>query len=45
VLAVAIPGAVGGERIPAKFRAGGGCGASHKTYGPALIGLAYTTFI
>jgi chromate transporter len=37
VLAAAILGAIGGKVMPAKFRAGGGHGASNKTYGPALI--------
>jgi chromate transporter len=37
VLAAAILGATGGKVMPAKFRAGGGHGASNKTYGPALI--------
>jgi chromate transporter len=37
VLAAAVLGAVGGKLLPAKFRAGGGHGASSKTYGPALI--------
>ena len=37
VLAAAILGAVGGRLAPAKFRMGGGHGASHKSYGPALI--------
>ena len=37
VLTAAILGAIGGKVMPAKFRAGGGHGASNKTYGPALI--------
>jgi len=37
VLAAAILGAVGGRIAPAKFKAGGGHGASNKAYGPALI--------
>jgi chromate transporter len=37
VLAAAALGAVGGKLMPAKFRAGGGHGASNKSYGPALI--------
>ncbi len=37
VLAAAILGAIGGKLMPAKFRGGGGHGASHKQYGPALI--------
>jgi len=37
VLAAAILGAVGGKLMPAKFQGGGGHGASHKQYGPALI--------
>lgn len=37
VLMAAILGAIGGKVMPAKFRAGGGHGASNKTYGPALI--------
>ncbi|MBU0752608.1 MAG: chromate efflux transporter [Gammaproteobacteria bacterium] len=37
VLAAAILGAIGGKLMPAKFKAGGGHGASHKQYGPALI--------
>jgi len=37
VLAAAILGAVGGKLMPAKFKAGGGHGASHKQYGAALI--------
>ena len=38
VLAAAILGAIGGKLMPAKFKAGGGHGASNKTYGPAIIG-------
>ncbi|MEK7206861.1 MAG: chromate efflux transporter, partial [Pseudomonadota bacterium] len=37
VLAAAVLGAIGGKIIPGKFKAGGGHGASHKQYGPALI--------
>ena len=37
VLAAAILGAIGGKLIPAKFKDGGGHGASSKQYGPALI--------
>ena len=37
VLAAAILGAIGGKLMPAKFKGGGGHGASHKAYGPALI--------
>jgi chromate transporter len=37
VLAAAILGAIGGKLVPAKFKGGGGHGASHKAYGPALI--------
>ena len=37
VLAAAVLGAIGGKIIPDKFKAGGGHGASHKQYGPALI--------
>jgi chromate transporter len=37
VLAAAIIGAVGGKLAPARFKGGGGHGASHKQYGPALI--------
>jgi chromate transporter len=37
VLAAAILGAVGGKIMPAKFKGGGGHGASNKTYGAALI--------
>jgi chromate transporter len=37
VLAAAIAGAVGGKWMPAKFAAGGGHGAGHTSYGPALI--------
>ena len=37
VLAAAILGAIGGKLLPAKFKGGGGHGASHKQYGPALI--------
>ncbi|MEN6628047.1 MAG: chromate efflux transporter [Sulfuricella sp.] len=37
VLAAAILGAIGGKLMPNKFKAGGGHGASHKAYGPALI--------
>jgi chromate transporter len=37
VLAAAVLGAIGGKVIPGKFKAGGGHGASHTQYGPALI--------
>ena len=37
VLAAAIIGAIGGKLAPARFRSGGGHGASNKQYGPALI--------
>jgi chromate transporter len=37
VLVAAILGALGGKLIPAKFKSGGGHGASKKEYGPALI--------
>ncbi|MDQ1363508.1 MAG: chromate transporter [Pseudomonadota bacterium] len=37
VLAAAILGAIGGKFMPAKFKMGGGHGASNKQYGPALI--------
>jgi chromate transporter len=37
VLAAAVLGTIGGKIIPDKFKAGGGHGASHKQYGPALI--------
>ncbi|MBI4809687.1 MAG: chromate efflux transporter [Nitrosomonadales bacterium] len=37
VLAAALLGAIGGKLMPDKFKAGGGHGASDKTYGPALI--------
>ncbi len=37
VLAAGILGAIGGRLAPAKFRGGGGHGASHKQHGPALI--------
>jgi chromate transporter len=37
VLAAGILGAIGGKLAPAKFKAGGGHGASNKAYGPALI--------
>jgi chromate transporter len=37
VLTAAILGAIGGKLVPAKFRGGGGHGASNKSYGPALI--------
>ncbi len=37
VLAAGMLGAIGGKLMPGKFRAGGGHGASNKTYGPALI--------
>jgi chromate transporter len=37
VLAAAILGAIGGKLLPAKFKGGGGHGASNKEYGPAII--------
>lgn len=37
VLAAAIIGALGGKFMPAKFKSGGGHGASKEQYGPALI--------
>ncbi|MDP1957209.1 MAG: chromate transporter, partial [Rhodocyclaceae bacterium] len=37
VLAAGILGAIGGKLLPAKFKAGGGHGASGKTHGPAII--------
>ncbi|MBI4755861.1 MAG: chromate efflux transporter [Betaproteobacteria bacterium] len=37
VLAAGILGAIGGKLAPARFKGGGGHGASHKEYGPALI--------
>jgi len=37
VLAAGILGAIGGKLAPNKFKGGGGHGASHKEYGPALI--------
>jgi chromate transporter len=37
VLAAGILGAIGGKFAPAKFKSGGGHGASNKQYGPALI--------
>jgi len=37
VLAAAILGAIGGKLMPAKFKSGGGHGASNKEYGPAII--------
>ena len=37
VLAAAIIGALGGKLMPAKFKGGGGHGASNKEYGPAII--------
>lgn len=37
VLAAGILGAIGGKLFPAKFKSGGGHGASNKTYGAALI--------
>jgi chromate transporter len=37
VLAAAIIGAIGGKLAPARFKGGGGHGASDKSYGPALI--------
>ena len=37
VLAAALIGMIGGKLAPAKFKGGGGHGASNKQYGPALI--------
>jgi len=37
VLAAAILGAIGGKLMPAKFKSGGGHGASNKEYGPSII--------
>ena len=37
VLAAGILGAIGGKITPAKFKGGGGHGASNKAYGPAII--------
>ena len=37
VFAAGILGAIGGKYVPAKFKSGGGHGASSKQYGPALI--------
>ena len=37
VLAAAILGAIGGKLLPGKFKSGGGHGAAHRQYGPALI--------
>ena len=37
VLAAALIGMIGGKLAPAKFKSGGGHGASNKQYGPALI--------
>lgn len=37
VLAAAVLGIIGGKLMPEKFKAGGGHGASHAQYGPALI--------
>jgi len=37
VLAAAMLGAIGGKLAPARFKGGGGHGASNKEYGPALI--------
>lgn len=37
VLAAAILGAIGGKLMPAKFKGGGGHGASNQAYGPAII--------
>jgi len=37
VLVAGILGAIGGKVLPAKFKGGGGHGASNKEYGPALI--------
>ncbi len=37
VLAAGVLGAIGGKLMPDKFAAGGGHGAAHKQYGPAVI--------
>ena len=37
VLAAGLLGAIGGKLMPEKFSGGGGHGAAHKGYGPALI--------
>ncbi len=37
VLAAGVLGAIGGKLVPGKFSGGGGHGAGHKGYGPALI--------
>ncbi|BAV33360.1 chromate transporter [Sulfuricaulis limicola] len=37
VLGAAVLGVIGGKFAPDKFKAGGGHGASHKQFGPALI--------
>lgn len=37
VLTAGILGAIGGKVLPAKFKGGGGHGASNKEYGPAII--------
>ncbi len=37
VLAAALLGVIGGKLMPGKFKMGGGHGASHQQYGPALI--------
>ncbi|OFZ70973.1 MAG: chromate transporter [Betaproteobacteria bacterium RBG_16_58_11] len=37
VLSAGILGAIGGKLMPAKFKGGGGHGASNKEYGPAII--------
>jgi chromate transporter len=37
VFAAGVLGAIGGKLVPGKFAGGGGHGASHKGYGPALI--------
>jgi len=37
VLAAAMLGAIGGRFMPARFKAGGGHGASDKRYGPSII--------
>ena len=37
VLAAAVAGMIGGRLLPALFQGGGGHGASHAAYGPALI--------
>ncbi len=37
VLGAGMLGAIGGKLAPAKFKGGGGHGASHQAYGPAII--------